>query len=414
MAHSKKSWLDKLNIGKRASDQGQLAHLLKEEQFKASIILESITDGVLVINTEGTSQVVNQSAASLLGWEREDALGLSYRSLFTAVTEGNQQNEPVADAISLCLNTKAVQQKTSLLETRNKRRIYVDIVASPIFEEIETAEGAPQKQMVAVIAVLRDVDTQRRQEQQRSDFISTASHEMRTPVASVQGFIELALNPKVTTIDEKAKGYLVKALDATKHLGELFQDLLTVSKSDDGRLANHPQVIEVGRFLSELVSEDRLVAEKKGLQVVLADTLSSDRTVAPLMYINADPDRLREVISNLFDNAVKYTQAGTITLGASLKDDKVVLQVSDTGIGIAQEDIPHLFQKFYRTDNSATREIGGTGLGLYICKEIVEMMGGTIYVESTPGTGSTFFVELPRVSDEAISNSQNQQIADSK
>ena len=246
--------------------------------------------------------------------------------------------------------------------------------------------------------MLRDVDEQKRQEQQRSDFISTASHEMRTPVASIQGFIELALNPKVAVIDEKARGYLVKAQDATKHLGELFQDLLTVSKSDDGRLANNPEVIEVGALLKELVEQNRMVAEKKNLKVVLDNGAADAKTVAPLMYVNADPERLREIFTNLFDNAVKYTSTGIITVGASLKEQGVVIRVADTGMGIPAEDIPHLFQKFYRTDNSATREIGGTGLGLYICKQIVEMMGGKIWVESTPGAGSTFFVEIPRVS----------------
>ena len=117
----------------------------------------------------------------------------------------------------------------------------------------------------------------------------------------------------------------------------------------------------------------------------------------PLMYANIDPDRLREVVSNLFENAVKYTAEGMITVGASLQDPHIIIRVSDTGMGIATEDIPHLFQKFYRTDNTKTREIGGTGLGLYISRQIVEAMGGTVWVESTVGEGSTFFIKIPRV-----------------
>ena len=395
------------HLGRKSDEQVELAKMLEEEQFKSSVIIESITDGVLITDSKGTVQVLNKSAAQMLGWQQTDAVKLDYRSLVhaTSETDGSSTEN---NAITESLATGKPVQKVSLLETNNKRHIYVDIVASPIQQTVQTPEGTQQR-VAGTIAVLRDVDQQKRTEQQRSDFISTASHEMRTPVASVQGFIELSLNPKVSTIDDKARGYLVKAQEATKHLGELFQDLLTVSKSDDGRLTNHPKVIEVGEFLKEIITEDKIVAERKGLKVVLEPDAANLKTVAPLLYISADPDRLREVVTNLFDNAVKYTKAGIVTVGASLKERSVVIRVSDTGMGIAAEDIPHLFQKFYRIDNTATREIGGTGLGLYICKEIIEMMGGKIYVQSTPGTGSTFFVELPRVSEETIARTQQSQ-----
>lgn len=393
-------------FGKRDSEQ-QLANMLEAEQFKSNLIIESISDGVLVTNNQGTVELLNDSAASLLGWDKNEALHLDYRSLIKPISESGKELEP--DAISQSMQSSKSVQKLSQLETRNQRQFYVDIVASPIMQTVQGEDGNTVQKPVGTIAVLRNVDQQKRAEQQRSDFISTASHEMRTPVASIEGFLELALNPKVSVIDDKARGYLTKALAATKHLGELFQDLLTVSKSDDGRLTNHPEIVEVGAFLKELITESTPRAEQKGLKVSLEFASgNSSNTVVPLMYINADPNRLREVVSNLFDNAVKYTKTGMITVGASLKDRGVVIRISDTGIGIAAEDIPHLFQKFYRTDNSDTREIGGTGLGLYICKQIVEMMGGKVYVESTVGTGSTFFVELPRVPDELVMQAQNQ------
>lgn len=385
-----------------------LSKLLEQEQFKANVMLESISDGVMVINTKGTVQVLNESAATMLGWTKDEALKLDYRSLLGTVDDSTQPSNKnnAAEIIKNCLASKKAAQGVVLLQTKNNRQVFVDIVASPILEtpglKSTGEEAETSKQLVGIIAVLRDVDEQKRQEQQRSDFISTASHEMRTPVASIQGFIELALNPKVTTIDEKAKGYLEKAHEATKHLGELFQDLLTVSKSDDGRLTNHPQVIEIGELLKELVEANKMAAENKQLKVVFEGGDSADKSISPLMYAHVDPERLREVVINLFDNAIKYTSTGMITVGASLKEQSIVIRVSDTGMGIAEEDIPHLFQKFYRTDNTATREIGGTGLGLYICRQIIEMMGGKIWVESTVGAGSTFYVEIPRVDPSAV------------
>jgi len=382
-----------------------LESMLEQEQFKSNVIIESITDGVMLINNKGTTQTLNQGAASMLGWPRKEAIELDYRSLIKPEEADDKEG---TDAISLSLKTNSPQKATSLLTTHDQRHIYVDIVASPIYQNTKDPEtGIVTKDRVGTVAVLRDVDAQLRQEQQRSDFISTASHEMRTPVASIQGFLELALNPKVSTVDAKAQDYLEKAYGATKHLGQLFQDLLTVSKSDDGRLTYKPKLVEVGEFLSELVEQSRIAVEKKGLKISHehAGSGSQETTVEPLLYVNVDPERLREVLSNLIENATKYTPSGLITVGASLKKQGVVIRVSDTGMGIAASDLPHLFQKFYRTDNSATREIGGTGLGLYICRQIVEQMGGKIWVESTQGSGSTFFVEIPRVSPNTVTTS---------
>ena len=392
-----------------SNDKKPSLNPLQQEQIKTSVILESITDGVMIISAEGTVEVLNQSCADMLGWDHTEAVNLDYRSLFSVESDTGATDIP-ADAISEVFATKKASQKVSLIKTHHDHRLYIDIVASPIIDSTpQPGTTVTPKEETGVVAVLRNVDIQKRQEQQRSDFISTASHEMRTPVASIQGFIELALNPKVATVDDKARNYLQKAYEATKHLGELFQDLLTVSKSEDGRLVNHPKLIDINEFLAEIVEQNVHRAEEKGLALSYDQSTTNGKTVKPLMYVNVDPERLHEVISNLVENAIKYTPKGLITLGSSITDKGVVMRVSDSGLGIATEDIPHLFQKFYRTDNSATREIGGTGLGLYITKQIVEMMGGKIWVESTLGSGSTFYVEIPRVAPEQLSALKAQQ-----
>lgn len=380
----------------------ELTSKLEQEQFKSGIIFESITDGVMIISPQGTVQVINKSCADMLGWDRAEAKNLDYRSLFTVETEPDKpQPSDNTDAITQTVQTGKPVQQVSLIQTHHDKHIYVDIVASPVEVE-EEVNGEVIKKLAGVVAVLRNVDTQKRQEQQRSDFISTASHEMRTPVASIQGFIELALNDKVAKIDDKARDYLTKAHESTKHLGELFQDLLTASKSEDGRLVNHPELIDLTEFLKNIVEQTAPRAEAKGLKLTFEQKDSKPQNVHPLMYVNVDPERLNEIVSNLIENALKYTEKGVITVGTTINDSGVVIRVSDTGIGIATEDIPHLFQKFYRTDNSVTREVGGTGLGLYITKQIAELMGGKVWVESTLGTGSTFFVQLPRVAPEQI------------
>ena len=387
----------------------KLVETIEEEQLKSSAILESITDGVMVINTSGTIQLLNKSAAEMLGWGRDEALNLNYTTVLTPIAEGNtNQPEALKTAIAMSLETGKPAQKVGLFKTRTKDSVYFDIVVSPVVGQVSDKE---KPLLDGVIAVFRDVSAARAEERRRADFISTASHEMRTPVAAIEGYLALALNDKLSNIDDKAREYLTKAHQNTQHLGELFQDLLTTTKAEDGRLVNHPEVVEMSEFIEQLVSDLRFVAEKKGLQVAFAaGTETGNKIIKPLYYAMVDPLRIHEVITNLFDNAVKYTETGKITLGITGDQNVVQCFVQDTGNGIPPDDAKHLFQKFYRVDNTATRTIGGTGLGLFICRKIVELYGGRIWVESTVGEGSTFYINLPRLTAQQAEEARNQTV----
>jgi signal transduction histidine kinase len=165
----------------------------------------------------------------------------------------------------------------------------------------------------------------------------------------------------------------------------------------------------MGQFLQEITDDIRFTAEKKNMlveyqigssggSVTANGNQAGQKVIKPLYFVHVDPDRMREVIINLFDNAVKYSDQGKITIGLTGDDKVVQFRISDQGQGIPAEDVGHLFQKFYRVDNTATRTIGGTGLGLFICRKIVELYDGRIWVESQVGKGSTFFINLPRLS----------------
>jgi signal transduction histidine kinase len=167
-------------------------------------------------------------------------------------------------------------------------------------------------------------------------------------------------------------------------------------------LASYPKVIEFGEIMEQIADAARFSAQKKGLQLKYivsgGNQVTGARVVRPLFYVYVDPNRIREVIQNLIDNAIKYTADGSVTIALTGDNSVAQIQVQDTGAGIPEEDIPHLFQKFYRVDNSMTRSVGGTGLGLFISKKIVELYNGRIWVESQVGKGSTFFINLPRLS----------------
>lgn len=388
-----------------------LASSLSNEKMKSDIILNSIEDGVILLDAQKTIQLFNPAAGVITGWDPKEAVGIDYKSVLTLHNDKGEPYQQADDPFEKAFTQKAViRDRTANLMTRSQKLISLDVTVSPLLDKDNNILGA--------VGVFRDVSEQRKEEAQRADFISTASHEMRTPVAAIEGYLSLALNDKVSRIDDKAKGFLEKAHDSTKHLGKLFQDLLTSAKAEDGRLTNHPVVLEMSEFLTSLTDALKFSAQAKGLSLEFilgaSDSIidaSDTSVVKPLYYVHVDADRIREVITNIFDNAVKYTESGKISVGLTGDASVVQIRVSDTGPGIPAEDVPHLFQKFYRVDNSATRTIGGTGLGLFICRKIVELYNGRIWVESELGKGSTFYINLPRITTEQAAAMQRQEAA---
>lgn len=370
---------------------------LKTNQKQSEILVQSLSDGVILIDTEGVIGLMNPAAAQMTGWSIEDGMGNDYRSVMALKNEDGSDIAAEDNPIARIFDTQTATTKILQLITRGGKALVVSLVTSPVI-------NAKTKELTGVIAVMRDISITHQSEKQRAEFISTASHEMRTPVAAIEGYLQLALNDKVSKIDPKARDFLTKALDSTHHLGKLFQDLLTSAKAEDGRLVSHPTVVEMGAYIEALAETFKFSAEKKGLLTDFifgtgngTTTQTGEHVVRPLYYVQVDADRLREVITNLFDNAVKYTPGGKISVGLTGNTEVVQLFVRDTGPGIPPEDLPHLFQKFYRVDNSATRTIGGTGLGLFISKKIIELYNGRIWAESTLGKGSTFYINLPRL-----------------
>ncbi|MDB5185987.1 MAG: hypothetical protein JWL85_510 [Candidatus Saccharibacteria bacterium] len=377
------------------------------EKLKSDIILNSIEDGVILINTENVIQMFNPAATRITGWNVEEAAGLDYHSVINLVDEKTNSYTEEQNPFTMAIKTgTTVKDNKATLVSRSNKNIGISLTVSPLHD-------AEQK-VTAVVGVFRDVTEDRNEEKRRAEFISTASHEMRTPVAAIEGYLALALNENVSKIDSKAREYLEKAHSSTQHLGKLFQDLLTSAKAEDGRLVSHPVVVEMSAFLDQLTESLRFAAEKKGLLTDFvvgtssgAGSTANDKVIKPLYYVNVDPDRLREVITNLFDNAVKYTPSGHISVGLTGNNDLVQLYVRDTGPGISPEDLPHLFQKFYRVDTTATRTIGGTGLGLFICRKIIEMYNGRIWAESQLNKGSTFYINLPRITSQKAAELQS-------
>ena len=381
-------WIRRQKIDDNTSS---LENKLSAVESKSDVVINAIDDGVLAISKDGNIELINPSAQQIIGWDQGDALGLNWKSVLKLVTSDGKDVEDLENPIaqSLSKNQPTHNDKLFLL-TSSEKRILVSIVSSPVGTD---GEG--------IIVVFRDITKEKAEEREQAEFISTASHEMRTPVASIEGYLGLALNPATAHIDEKARDFITKAHESAQHLGRLFQDLLDISKVEDGRMKNNPKVINVNEFLKDIFDGLATKADEKQLNYIFMPDIideGKEKSLQPIFYANIDPDHFREVVSNLIENAIKYTPSGEVVVNITGDDKQISVSVKDSGIGIPAEDIPHLFQKFYRVDNSDTREIGGTGLGLYLSRRLAEAMSGNLRVESKYKEGSTFYLEIPRMS----------------
>jgi PAS domain S-box-containing protein len=367
----------------------QLATELSQVATQSEVVINAIGDGVMAIDGQGIIQIINPAAQRILGWGKQDSLALNFKSVLQLTDLKNVPLELVNNPVEQVLNNnQQLRNDDVMIVTHSGKKIMGSLVISPIGEQ---GTGA--------IIVIRDVTKEKSEEREQAEFISTASHEMRTPVAAIEGFLGLALNPVTAQIDERARNFILKAHESSQHLGRLFQDLLDVSKAEDGRLSNTPKVIDMIAYTNDILQGLQQKATDKGLKLTFVP-LPDDGTrhVAPVYNVNLDNDHIREVINNLTENAIKYTPAGEVSVNVTGSDDRVLVSIKDSGIGIPAEDMPHLFQKFYRVDNIETNQIGGTGLGLYLCRRLTETIGGRIWAESEYKKGSTFYLELPRIS----------------
>jgi signal transduction histidine kinase len=249
---------------------------------------------------------------------------------------------------------------------------------------VRDAKGA----LIGRIIVLREITKEREVARLKSELVATVSHELRTPLASVLGFAELLRYTKVD--HETSQRYLGIIDNEAKRLTALVDDFLDLEKIEAGRFELALESFDLGLLLQRQV-------EFFGLQSA-AHRLAFDRPDEPLALL-ADRNRIGQVIANLISNAIKYSpRGGVVTVAAVARDDTIAVSVTDSGIGIPPSQQANLFTRFFRVDSSDTRAIGGTGLGLALCKEIVVAHGGTMGLESSEGTGSTFWFELPIVS----------------
>ena len=362
----------------------------------ANLVLNSIEEGVIIVHPSGVVLLANPAAMRMLGVTDTSAILNVQISFLLRLENGEGMKlEDSVNPVLLAVNSGENYSTrdfvlVNLIEQRKPVAISV----------VSTNSGQNER-----IITLRDISRELEEEGEQTEFISTASHEMRTPVASIEGYLGLALNPKTATIDERARKYLEEAHTSSKHLGRLFKDLLDVTKLDDKKIRVQLSPVEMTSTVRSIANGQVPQMSEKGIHYTFGSngtsTSGNGRFLNQEVYASVDIDFLREAVNNLVENAIKYTaEGGGIWVNVRGDDDRVLINVTDTGIGISPDDLKHVFQKFYRADNSQTRTVGGTGLGLYLVKQRVEAMGGKVWAESSFGEGSTFYLSFPRITAE--------------
>lgn len=354
-------------------------------------IFSNIGDGIYAVNTKREMILFNPQAEKITGWKSKDAIGLSCKKIMNFK---NEQSVSICEKDCPALAVWNTGQNVTRDDICFKKNTKLEGTYAPIKDMDGKVTGA--------ICVFRDITKKKEVERMRSEFVSTASHELRTPITAMSGYIELALNKNVCKVDEKGAEYLTKAFNTANAMSELIKNLLVVTKIEDRKLEFTITNFPLKDLAEEVIEVFDKKAKEKGIELKHDSNPNltiKGKVISRSLDVRADREQIREVLNNLVENALKFTDKGSISISIQYDEDFAKVCVADTGVGIPEAGQKHLFEKFYQVDNSATREVGGTGLGLYITRSIVESFGGSIWVESQEGKGSKFFFTVPRALD---------------
>ena len=337
------------------------------EKERSVAILANIADGIVAVDRDGHVVLWNSAAEEITGVPQEEAIGLTTLQVLQRRLES-----PVTE-------TPSRQRLVSI--TRGAEEVWLSLSEAVMRDPLGAVAGR--------IFAFRDISADRMVEQVKSDFVAAVSHELRTPLTSIYGFAETLLRQDVPFGDEERRIFLGYIASESERLTEIVDQLLNVARLDAGDLQVELGRIDVGSVVSELVE----TVEESG--VMNGHRFEIDLPEEPLAA-EADPDKVRQVFNILVENALRYSPGGgTVTVGARRNHDRVEVRVADEGIGIPAAERERIFRKFYRAESAARDGAAGTGLGLFIAKELVTAMGGRIWVDSTEGEGSSFAFELP-------------------
>lgn len=363
------------NITNNLNDLSEVIRLtqenLEQESKRLHSILSYMTDGVLATNRRGQITMINDMAKKQLGVQKEDVLNKSILELLK-IEDEYELRDLITQIPELMIDSQDVNGEYLSLRVR--------------FALVRRESGF----ISGLVAVLHDTTEQEKEERERRLFVSNVSHELRTPLTSVKSYLE-ALD-EGALYDPVAPDFIKVSLDETNRMMRMVTDLLHLSRIDNATTQLDVELINFTAFITFILNRfDKMRGQddEKKYELVRDYPINS-------VWIEIDTDKMTQVIDNILNNAIKYSpDGGKITVSMKTTDDQMILSIKDQGLGIPKQDLPKIFDRFYRVDRARSRAQGGTGLGLAIAKEIIKQHNGFIWAKSEYGKGSTFTIVLP-------------------
>ncbi|HST60024.1 MAG TPA: response regulator [Longimicrobium sp.] len=341
------------------------------------LILESAAEGIYGLDPQGYTLFLNPSAARMLGRSADDVIGRPFEAVLGmgAAEAGGEGVNPVRATLGSGVGREV---KDAAFRRADGSSFPVEYSSTPIVED---------GQITGAVVTFRDVTERREVERMKDEFVSVVSHELRTPLTSIRGSLGLLAAGKLGEVPEKGRRMLEIAVQNTDRLVRLINDILDIERIESGTVTMELKPVDASELVHQSVEVMAAMAEKAGVRLY---------SWADRQPLEADPDRILQVLTNLLSNAIKFSPPESeVSLTTEVGDGEVAFRVRDAGRGIPADRLESIFERFSQVDSSDARDKGGTGLGLAICRSIVQQHGGRIWVESTPGEGSTFTFTLP-------------------
>ena len=347
------------------------------ERRRLDSVLSHMSDGVLATDRRANLTIVNNTALQFLNIaDEEQVLGKSILDVLKIRRRFSIRHLVDED------------QDQVILDNLNE-----DLILSAYFSPIKRESGF----VSGLVCVLHDVTSQQKEERERKEFVSNVSHELRTPLTSVKSYVE-ALSDGAINDPELAPRFLGVVSDETERMIRMINDLLSLSRIDSGTAKLNLEYVNINELFNYILNRFDMIIKNEA-----ADPSQKKYTIVRYftkkdLWVEIDTDKFTQVVDNIMNNAVKYSpDGGVITARLLETHNHVILSISDQGLGIPRKDLGHIFDRFFRVDKARSRKQGGTGLGLAISKEVVNLLGGQIWVDSVEGKGSTFYISLPYV-----------------
>lgn len=362
------------NLSVRVEESQEVS---EAEQRRLNSVLSHMSDGVLATDRRGNITIINETAQQLLDVNDDDnVIGKSLLDIL-GIRKDYTMRELVDDDVQQILIDNS---DTS------------GMILSAYFSVVQRESGF----VSGFVCVLHDVTSQQKEDQERKQFVSNVSHELRTPLTSVKSYVE-ALSDGAWKDAEIAPQFLKVVQDETDRMIRMINDLLSLSRMDSGTVKLNLEYVNINELFNYILDRFDMILKKETDPQQKKYTIQRKITQKDL-WVEIDTDKFTQVIDNIMNNAVKYSpDGGVITARLMETKNHVIMSIADQGLGIPRKDIGHIFDRFFRVDKARSRKQGGTGLGLAISKEVVNLLGGQIWVDSIEGKGSTFYISLPYV-----------------